>query len=122
MDSINPMKYRLKREVDGIVESRSLLEISVLIKEYHDKALALEEDIIAVAMLNNSLAAYVLQLIKPEHFGDMRTMWIYGAIKQVYERGEEIDLQTVARQLNNQGILKVVGGLDYLQKLIVDRR
>jgi len=121
MDSINPTKYRLKREVDGIVESRSLLEIAVLIKEYNDKARELEEDIIAVALLDNSLAAYVLQLIKPEHFSNMQPMWVFGAIKTVHDRGEEVDIQSVSRQLADQGVLKIVGGLDYLQKLIVDR-
>lgn len=78
-----------------------------------------EMTLLGIAMLDAREAATILVSLSEEDFyaSNFVNRKIFKAMKQIYDAGKGVDLQTVASQLNDLKELDSVGGVDYLISL-----
>lgn len=77
----------------------------------------LEEAVLGAMMLEKNAYTSVLEILKPEAFYDPRHETIYNVCKDLFERGEPIDILTVTNELRKLGELETVGGAYYITQL-----
>lgn len=69
-------------------------------------------------MLDKDAIIKVADLLNPDSFYQKAHQEIYGACLELFEKGEPIDLLSVANRLKEKGALEQVGGNSYLTELI----
>jgi replicative DNA helicase len=79
--------------------------------------LSAEEAVLGAMMMNGSVVPVVLQKLKEESFFSPNHGKIFAAIKQLYSLGSEVDIVTVASELDKRAQLQDVGGREYLHVL-----
>lgn len=82
----------------------------------HD--LAAEQSVLGGMLLSMDAIADVLERLRPIDFYRPAHQSVYGAILDLYGRGEPADAVTVAAELDRRGLLVRVGGAPYLHTLI----
>ncbi len=78
-----------------------------------------EMTLLGIAMLDAKEAATILVSLNDEDFyaSNFINRKIYKAMKQIYDAGKGVDLQTVASQLKDLKELDAIGGVEYLISL-----
>jgi len=77
-----------------------------------------ERSVLGALMLDKNAVIQVADLIKPEDFYLPNHSKIFGVILELFEKGEPIDILTVAQKLKDKNLLAEVGGSAYLTDLI----
>lgn len=78
-----------------------------------------EMTLLGIAMLDARESATILVSLNEEDFyaSNFVNRKIFNAMKQIYDAGKGVDLQTVASQLNDLKELDAIGGVEYLISL-----
>jgi len=76
-----------------------------------------ERSILGAILLDSDSLVSVVQILKPEHFYKEAHGDILGAIYDLFEKREPIDLITMTAELKKKGKLDKVGGVAYLSEL-----
>lgn len=76
-----------------------------------------EEAVLGSILIDPNAILRVAPRLRPEDFYVERHAWIYDAILKLQERGEAIDVLTLAEQLRRDGHLDEVGGMGFLAAL-----
>jgi len=76
-----------------------------------------EDAVLGALLLDRSAIHRAMELLAPEHFYQPRHADIFGAMVRLYERGEAVDLVTLAEELKKAGKLDSAGGASYLGSL-----
>ncbi|MBI2038534.1 MAG: replicative DNA helicase [Candidatus Nealsonbacteria bacterium] len=77
-----------------------------------------EQSLLGSLMLDKDAIIRVADLLTAESFYQKAHQEIYGACRELFEKGEPIDLLSVANRLKEKGILEQIGGNSYLSELI----
>lgn len=70
-----------------------------------------EQSVLGALMLDSETASTVFELLQPEDFYRDSHRLIFAAIRDLFEKGDPIDLVAVAEMLNRQDKLSQVGGI-----------
>lgn len=81
------------------------------------QALDLEEATLGALMLEKDALTKVIDILHPNSFYKDSHRLIYGAIRNLFERSEPIDILTVTNELKKKGELDIVGGPYYITQL-----
>lgn len=81
------------------------------------QAIPLEEAVLGAIMLDREALPLIVDLIRPETFYTEQHQCIYGAILELYEKSEPIDLLTVTEQLRQNSKLDAAGGVMHLVEI-----
>src|ERR1700722_10900064 len=76
-----------------------------------------ERFVLGSILLNHDAYFQVAGAVEPEDFSLEKHRCIFARMKDLYERGEQIDRLTIANELMKQGQLESVDGLGYLVSL-----
>jgi len=82
----------------------------------HDSAA--EESVLGSVLVNNSTISHLVDIIEPADFYGAARRRIWGAIIELYRRGQPVDMVTLGNTLSLSGELDGVGGYTYLAALI----
>jgi len=74
-----------------------------------------EQSVLGAILLTKKFCSSVTEIISSQDFYREDHREIFEAIMDLYEKGEPIDLITVAEQLKVRGSLEAVGGLSILR-------
>lgn len=77
----------------------------------------LEEAVLGAMMLEKNAYTSVLEILKPEAFYEQKHEIIFRACRELFERGDPIDILTVTAELRKTGELESVGGAYYITQL-----
>lgn len=77
-----------------------------------------ETSVLGAILIDKESIIEVIEWLHPEHFYEKRNELIYNAMGKLYERGEPIDVVTLAAELKKSGDLKQSGGADYISDLL----
>ncbi|MCD4684428.1 MAG: replicative DNA helicase, partial [Anaerolineae bacterium] len=77
-----------------------------------------EEAVLGSILINPDAIFDVASFLQPEDFYIVRNGWVWEAIANLQERGEQIDYLTVIEELRTQARLDEVGGAAYITYLI----
>jgi len=77
-----------------------------------------EQSVLGALLIDRDAVIEVADLLRPADFYRGHHGTIYGAILDLYERREPIDIVTVSEVLEREGVLEQVGGAAYLTSLI----
>ena len=77
-----------------------------------------EQSILSAILIDNNVLLDVIQLLAAEDFYKTAHQKIYSAIIDLFDKGEPVDLVTLANNLDESGHLEDVGGASYLARLV----
>ncbi|MCY4068193.1 MAG: replicative DNA helicase [Acidimicrobiaceae bacterium] len=77
-------------------------------------SLSAEESLLGAMLLSRDAIADVLEIVRAEHFYRQAHVDVFEAVHQLYSAGEPADAVTVAENLERNGKLDTIGGLDGL--------
>lgn len=83
-------------------------------------SIAAEKSVLGALLLNDENISQVIDVLAPQDFYVPAHAILYAAIIAINQRVERVDLVTVQNELEKQGKLEAVGGLDYLLSLQED--
>jgi len=93
--------------------SQQLFEIGKLPPQATD----LEEAVLGSLMLEKDALTTVIDILQPKSFYKESHGRIFGAIQNLFQRSEPIDILTVTNELKRTGELEIVGGAYYISQL-----
>jgi replicative DNA helicase len=93
--------------------SQQLYEIGKL----PPQAVELEEAVLGALMLEKDALTAVVDILTPKSFYKEAHNRIFGAIQNLFQRSEPIDILTVTSELKKTGELEIVGGAYYISQL-----
>lgn len=76
-----------------------------------------EQSVIGSMLLEKEVVPVIIEILKSEDFYREDHKEIFDAIMELFDRGESIDIITIADQLKLRGSLDAVGGYDYLSNI-----
>ena len=76
-----------------------------------------EEAVLGSILIDPNAILRVAPRLRPEDFYVERHAWVYDAMLKLQDRGEAIDVLTLAEQLRRDGRLDDIGGLSFLAAL-----
>ena len=79
--------------------------------------LVAEKSLLGAVMLQDSVMAEILTILKPKDFYEKRHELIFTAMMHLYDQHRPIDLLTLTAEMKKQKTLKDVGGAAYLTEL-----
>ena len=79
--------------------------------------LVAEKSLLGAIMLQDSIMADILTILKPRDFYEKRHELIFTAMMQLYDQHRPIDLLTLTAELKKQKNLRDIGGAAYLTEL-----
>lgn len=77
-----------------------------------------EESIISAVLLDNSTLSDIMDVVSPADFYRTAHQKIFEGITELFQRGEPVDLVTLADFLQSKNLLEKTGGAVYLAKLV----
>lgn len=89
-----------------------------MIEKIPPQNLEAEMSVLGSMMLEKEAILKVIELLQEEDFYRDAHREIYKAICRLYDKGEPIDLVTLANELTREGILEQIGGATYLTTLL----
>jgi replicative DNA helicase len=81
------------------------------------QSLEAEQSVLGSLLIDRDAIIEVADILRPDDFYRQANGTIYGAVVDLYERREPIDIVTVAETLERDGQLDAVGGRSYLSSL-----
>lgn len=109
----NTDSSRTRRPAQLSQVSQQLYEIGKL----PPQAVELEEAVIGALMLEKDALTAVIDILQPKSFYKEGHGRIFGAIQNLFQRSEPIDILTVTNELKRTGELEIVGGAYYISQL-----
>jgi replicative DNA helicase len=82
------------------------------------QSLEAEQSVLGALLIDRDAVVEVAEFLRPADFYRNAHGTIYGAVLELYERREPVDIVTVAETLERQGRLEDVGGSAFLTSLI----
>jgi replicative DNA helicase len=76
-----------------------------------------EQSVLGAMMLSAEAIADAVEIVHPEDFYRSANRKIYEALRQIYARGDSVDIITATEELKRSGRLEEVGGALYLRDL-----
>lgn len=76
-----------------------------------------EQAVLGALMLDSQRGSVVFEILKPEDFYRDNHKNIYLVIRDIFERGEPVDLVTVAEELRLNGRLESIGGIGTISQI-----
>lgn len=76
-----------------------------------------EQAVIGLALTNKAILPDVFSMLKPDDFYIEKHKEIIDCISEMFLKGEQIDIVTVANLLRKRGTFEKIGGFDYLGEL-----
>jgi replicative DNA helicase len=76
-----------------------------------------EQAVLGAVMLEADAGSSVFAILQPEDFYRDNHRYIYTAVRDLFEKGEPIDLVTVAETLRQQGRLELIGGITTISEI-----
>ena len=77
-----------------------------------------EQSVLGCMFLTKYARDKALEMLTPEHFYLAANSKIFGVMVDLNEKGIPIDTTTVTDELENRGLLKEIGDIEYLAKII----
>ena len=77
-----------------------------------------EQSVLGALMLDKSAVIKVIDLLVPDDFYDPKHAKVYGAIYELFEKGEPVDILSVTNKLKDAHKLTDIGGSSYLSDLV----
>ena len=77
-----------------------------------------EQSILSAILIDNNALLDVIELLSPEDFYKTAHQKIFSAIIDLFDKGEPIDLVTLANHLSEKANLEKIGGASYLARLV----
>ena len=77
-----------------------------------------EESLLRAILVDNTALLEVVEILAPQDFYRTAHQKIFSAISDLFNRGEPIDLVTLANGLKEKGHIEGVGGAAYLARLV----
>ncbi len=77
-----------------------------------------EQSVLGAVLIDKDAMVDVVEFLRPHHFYMDANAAIFGAMMELYEGHEPIDVLTVTAQLKKNGGLKEVGGTSYIHDLL----
>ena len=77
-----------------------------------------EQSVLGALLIDKDAVTEVAELLKPGDFYRQHHGTIYGAVLELFERREPVDIVTVSEVLERQEELEAIGGSAYLTSLI----
>ena len=77
-----------------------------------------EQSILSAILIDNNVLLDVIELLASVDFYKSAHQKIYSAILDLFDKGEPVDLVTLANHLDERGQLEDVGGASYLARLV----
>jgi replicative DNA helicase len=81
------------------------------------QSLEAEQSVLGSVLIDRDAIVEVAEFLRPEDFYRQSNGLIYGAMVELFERREPIDIVTVAETLERKGELDAIGGRSYLSSL-----
>lgn len=76
-----------------------------------------EQSVIGSMLLEKEVIPIILEILKSDDFYREDHKEIFEAVMELFDRGESIDIITIADQLKSRGSLDAIGGFDYLSNI-----
>lgn len=76
-----------------------------------------EQSVIGSMLLEKEVVPIIMEILKNDDFYREDHREIYEAILELFDKGESIDIITIADQLKTRGSLDAIGGFDYLSNI-----
>ncbi|TCP52542.1 primary replicative DNA helicase [Tumebacillus sp. BK434] len=76
-----------------------------------------EQAVLGAVLISNEALITVSELLAPEDFYRKTHQMIFEAILRIAEKGSPVDMVTLTTDLQNQGLIDEVGGVQYLASL-----
>ena len=111
--STEEKKNTTRRTTQFSQVSQQLYEIGKL----PPQAVELEEAVLGALMLEKDALTAVIDILQPKSFYKEAHGRIFGAIQNLFQRSEPIDILTVTQELKRTGELEIVGGAYYISQL-----
>ncbi|MEK9134816.1 MAG: replicative DNA helicase [Patescibacteria group bacterium] len=89
-----------------------------LIDKLPPRSIEAEQSLLGSLLLDKDAIIRVADLLAPDSFYQKSHQDIYRVCRELFEKGEPIDLLSVSNRLKDKGILEQVGGSSYLSELI----
>ena len=77
-----------------------------------------EQSILSAILIDNNSLLDVIELLSPDDFYKTAHQKIFAAVIDLFDKGEPIDLVTLANNLDESGNLESIGGATYLARLV----
>ncbi|UCF91762.1 MAG: replicative DNA helicase [Desulfobacterales bacterium] len=77
-----------------------------------------EESLLSAILIDNTTLLEVIEILAPEDFYRTAHQKIFAAITALFDKGEPVDLVTLANNLKENGQLEEIGGAAYLARLV----
>ena len=77
-----------------------------------------EQSILSAILIDNNVLLDVIELLAAVDFYKSAHQKIYSAILDLFDKGEPVDLVTLANHIDEKGQLEGVGGASYLARLV----
>ena len=81
------------------------------------QSLESERALLGALLLKPDAIHDVSDTVRPDSFYAEKHRIVFGAMRELAERGEPIDLLTLSERLGDQGLLERAGGRSYLAEL-----
>jgi replicative DNA helicase len=76
-----------------------------------------EQAVLGAIMLESDMGSSVFAILQPEDFYRDNHRYLFAAIRELFEKGEPIDLVSVAESLRQQGRLELIGGITTISEI-----
>lgn len=76
-----------------------------------------EQAVLGAIMLESDMGSPVFAILQPEDFYRDNHRYLFAAIRDLFEKGEPIDLVSVAESLRQQGRLELIGGITTISEI-----
>jgi replicative DNA helicase len=81
------------------------------------QSLEAEQAVLGAIMLESDMGSPVFAILQPEDFYRDNHRYLFTAIRDLFEKGEPIDLVSVAESLRQQGRLELIGGITTISEI-----
>ncbi len=76
-----------------------------------------EQAVLGAIMLESDMGSPVFAILQPEDFYRDNHRYLFAAIRDLFEKGEPVDLVSVAESLRQQGRLELIGGIATISEI-----
>jgi replicative DNA helicase len=111
------MQEPFEARVSRIQRKNPLTSILSDVGKLQPQAVEVEEAVLGALMLDRDAITIVLEILESDSFYKDEHKAIYGAIRQLFQKSQPIDLLTVTNELRSTGKLEFAGGAFYISEL-----
>ena len=108
MEKRNPLK---------IYETENQAIVNLSDGKIPPQAIDLEEAVLGALLLEKDALTEVIDILQPPSFYKEAHQKIYASIQALFQRSDPIDMLTVKKELQKEGVLEIVGGPGYIVQL-----